>query len=150
MSESKSFHRDELYDSTSFVIKKCSSCKNNFVSYRKYTSIQQSCDRCVNIKTKYRNCIDCDIEFRPVFNWSEKCRPCSNINYPEYKVCLQPECRRTFKTKHGSQLKCKRCYNPDLEKRKCRLCSKSFYPPFVTNFECSVCQYETYSARSKF
>ena len=148
MSEINPSNRDELYDSSSFVIIKCLMCKQHFISYRKNASEQHSCDRCANIKPKYRNCVDCHYDFRPVFNWSEKCKPCSNIDHRVYKICFQ--CRRTFKQKYNSQLKCKRCYNPNLGERECQFCSTKFHPPFATSFSCSVCQFEHFTAESKF
>ena len=142
-------HSSEIKTYKSFEVLKClhHPCQKLFLCHRQFKHMS-FCDQCRTIRHMPKKCTMCDIKFRPLWNWSIKCRKCRGINTSTFKKCT--DCKRPFKTKEIGQKQCKNCIQPQIGKRACQSCSGQFVPQFFSSKNCSICLFRFASKKSAF
>ena len=142
-------HSSEIKTYKSFEVLKClhHPCQKLFLCHRQFKHMS-FCDQCRTIRHMPKKCTMCDIKFRPLWNWSIKCRKCRGINTSTFKKCT--DCKKPFKTKEIGQKQCKNCIQPQIGKRACQSCSGQFVPQFFSSKNCSICLFRFASKKSAF
>ena len=61
-------------------------CQQLWLCHRQFRHVS-FCDQCCKSQHMKKKCKTCDIKFRPIWNWSIKCRTCRGIDTKTYQKC---------------------------------------------------------------
>ena len=123
-------------------------CQQLWLCHRQFRHVS-FCDQCCKSQHMQKKCKTCDIKFRPLWNWSIKCRTCRGIYTKTYQN--RSDSKRAFKSKEIVQKQCKFCIQPEIGKRICQICSEQLCSAvFFCRKTFDICLFRSASRKSIF